>query len=119
MNFLWVTLQVRDMEESLRFYQDVIGLAIDRRFTAGPTEIAFLGKGETKVELIQDGSEKWKGQKTGISIGFQVPSLDETIAMIKEKGLTIQSGPFQPNPHVRFFYILDPNGVTVQFVEDK
>lgn len=119
MNFVWVTLQVRDMEESLRFYQNVIGLAIDRRFTAGPTEIAFLGKGETKVELIMDGSEKWKGQKEGISIGFEVSSLDETIAMVKENGLEIQSGPFQPNPHVRFFYILDPNGVSVQFVENK
>ncbi|NLK05931.1 MAG: VOC family protein, partial [Spirochaetales bacterium] len=33
--------------------------------------------------------------------------------------LEIYAGPFSPNPYVRFFYILDPNGVKIQFVEQK
>lgn len=30
----------------------------------------------------------------------------------------VHSGPFQPNPSVSFFYILDPNGLKIQFVEN-
>lgn len=41
------------MEESLEFYTEIVGLNLNKRFKAGPgTEIAFLGDGETKVELI-------------------------------------------------------------------
>ena len=53
MKFCWVTINVKDMEASLRFYQEIVGLTIDRRFQAGPgVEITFLGNDETKVELI-------------------------------------------------------------------
>ena len=38
---------------------------------------------------------------------------------MKEKGIPIHSGPFQPNPHARFFFVLDPNGLKIQFVENK
>jgi lactoylglutathione lyase len=37
---------------------------------------------------------------------------------IKEKSIEIESGPIQPNPNVKFFYVLDPNGVKIQFVEN-
>lgn len=119
MKFLWCTLQVKDMGESLHFYQEILGLTLERRFSAGPSDIAFLGDGETKVELICDGSDQWKGEKQGISMGFEVASIDETIETIKEKGLEVESGPFRPNPHVAFFYVRDPNGVKIQFVQNQ
>ena len=54
MSFCWATITVNDLEESLSFYQDIVGLTVDRRFQAGPgMEIVFLGDGETKVELIR------------------------------------------------------------------
>jgi lactoylglutathione lyase len=44
MTFLWTTISVRKMEESLKFYQEVVGLPLNRRFEAGPgMEISFLG----------------------------------------------------------------------------
>jgi lactoylglutathione lyase len=50
MKFCWSTLKVKDMEASLHFYRDVLGLKLERRFQAeGGTEIAFLGGGETKI----------------------------------------------------------------------
>ncbi|HCX61202.1 MAG TPA: glyoxalase, partial [Clostridiales bacterium] len=53
MKFLWTTIHVKNMEESLAFYQDVVGLKLMNRFNAGPgMEISFLGEGETKLELI-------------------------------------------------------------------
>ena len=110
---------VNDMEESLRFYQEVVGLTLDRRFSAGPgTEIAFLGDGETKVELICGGPRQIN-VGPDISWGFSVDSLEETLALVAKKGIPVHGGPFQPNPHTRFFYVLDPNGMKIQFVETK
>jgi lactoylglutathione lyase len=119
MKFCWSTLVVKDLEESLKFYQEIVGLEISRRFKAGPgMEIAFLGDGDTKVELICDGSGADPVVGKDISWGFEVVSLDETLAMVKDKGLEIQGGPFQPNPHTKFFYVLDPNGFKIQFVQN-
>jgi lactoylglutathione lyase len=108
------------MPESLAFYQEVIGLKIDRLFKAGPgMEIAFLGDGETKIELIAvDGNENIEIGKD-ISWGFETESVDNMMDFLKNKGIAIHEGPFQPNPNTRFFYILDPNGLKIQFVESS
>ncbi len=120
MKFLWTTIHVSDMEKSLAFYKEFAGLDVTRRHTsAGDREIAFLGEGETKVELIFDPSSTQVHHSKDISIGFAVASMDEQLKFITERGLAVESGPFEPNPHVRFFYVLDPNGVKVQFLENR
>jgi lactoylglutathione lyase len=119
MKFCWSTLKVKNLEESLKFYQEIVGLNISTRFNAGPgREIVFLGDGETKVELICDEALKEISYGDSISLGFQVRSVDEMMNIVKEKGIAIHSGPFQPNPHTKFFYVLDPNGLKIQFVEN-
>jgi lactoylglutathione lyase len=106
------------MEESVKFYRDIVGLPVARRFAAGPgMEICFLGEGETKVELIC-GPGRAEPGGAGVSLGFEVKSLDETIGFIKGKGLQVEGGPFQPNPHIKFFYVKDPDSYKVQFVEN-
>ncbi|MGC9330390.1 MAG: VOC family protein [Bacteroidales bacterium] len=55
MKFCWSTLRVKDMETSINFYKEIIGLSVSNRFKAGlGVEIAFLGDGETKIELMCD-----------------------------------------------------------------
>lgn len=118
MKFCWSTLSVKNLDESIKFYEEIVGLKVDRRFPAGPeTEIAFLGDGETKVELICNKQKKEINVGEDISWGFTVDSVDEKIAFLKEKGIKILSGPFTPNPHSKFFFILDPNGMKIQFYE--
>lgn len=120
MRFCWTTIMVKDMDESLKFYQDIVGLPIDKCFKAGSgVEIAFLGDGETKVELIDNKEVKEVTIGQDISLGFEIDSLDEMMDLVKDKGLEIHSGPFQPNPYTRFFYVLDPNNLKIQFVEQK
>lgn len=120
MKFCWSTLNVKNMEESLKFYHEVIGLPICQRFQAGPgMEIVFLGDGETKIELIYDEEIKDVNMGIDISLGFEVKSLDKMMTLVEEKGIKIHSGPFQPNPNTRFFFVLDPNGLKIQFVESK
>ena len=120
MQFLWTTISVRNMEESLAFYHDIVKLPIIRRVKSSEeTELAFLGNDGTTVELIYHHGEAVEPCSKNISLGFAVKSLDDQLAFIKEQGLDIYAGPFSPNPVVRFFYILDPNGVKIQFVEQK
>lgn len=119
MNFNWCTIQVKNMEESLKFYQEIVGLSIDRRFQAGPdTEITFLGNGETKLELIHNKSKDSVSFGSDISLGFHTESLNKLLEFLKEKNIPVHSGPFQPNPHIRFIYVLDPNGLKLQFAEN-
>jgi len=118
--FCWCTLQVDNLDESLKFYQDIVGLPLNRRFKSseGGMEIAFLGEGETKVELICCEGNELKSKGECISLGFTVDSLEQKMQFIKDKGIAIKRGPVQPNPHIRFFFIVDPNGFDVQFVEN-
>jgi lactoylglutathione lyase len=118
MKFCWSTIQVKNMDDSLKFYEDIIQLRLNRRFRAGnDVEIAFLGDGDTKVELICDGTGRDIHIGPDIVWGFEVKSVDEMIAFLKEKDIAVQGGPFSPNPHMKYFYILDPNGLKIQFVE--
>lgn len=120
MNFLWCTLQVADMEASLAFYTTITGLEINAKLSPGEDiEIVFLGKGDTQVELFCNKKYERKAPCEGISMGFETPNLDDTMNFIHSKGIKIHSGPFSPNPHTRFFYVQDPDGYMVQFVENK
>lgn len=119
MQFSWATIMVKDMEESLRFYRDLVGLPVGRRMKPSPDmELAFLGEGETKVELIRNAKAPAPSFGEGIPLGFEVESLERLSSALSERGIPIHSGPFQPNPAMRFLYVLDPNGLKVQFVEN-
>lgn len=120
MKFLWTTIMADNMEESIRFYKDLLGLPIQRRHPGGPgMEFCFLGDGETQVELIYDENRKVENQFQGITIGFEVASLDEHMKFLADRGVEVESGPFFPGPNISFFFVKDPNGLRVQFVERK
>lgn len=118
MKFLWVTIHVTDMGKSLKFYQEVVGLKLNRRVSPVPgRELAFLGEGDTQVELIWDQDKKPEAQSSSLSLGFQVASLRAFQEKLQVLSLPVHSGPFQPVPHLTYLYVLDPDGVKVQFVE--
>ncbi|CAH1205745.1 VOC family protein [Paenibacillus sp. JJ-223] len=113
----WITLRVRDLEASLAFYHGVLGLPVHRRFESRGRQIAMLGtENETKLELIENSGTILKPE-AGISIGYEVSSLEQTIARLKELGVPVARGPIEPNPHLRFIYIVDPDGFEVQLAE--
>ncbi len=119
MKFCHVTLRVQDLDASIRFYTDVVGLPIDKRYQAGPdTEIVFLGSGETKVELICYKNQPAATVGSGISIGFEVANVPEKFNSLKGTDTPVVGEIIRPNPHVRFFYVTDPDGLRVQFLEN-
>jgi len=120
MNFCWVTIHTRDIKKSLHFYQEIIGLKINRRFKPdNDSEIVFLGAGETQIELIYNAKAHNTVIGEGISLGFEVDSIDQIKEVLKRNNIPIHSGPFQPNPSIKFIYVLDPNQIKIQFVENS
>ena len=118
MKFCWVTISVQDLNKSLDFYQNIVGLPISERFNSGEgMEIVFLGEGETKVELLYNVNLPGMEPSQVISLGFEVHSLDQQLQYVQKQGIEVTGGPYQPNPHIRFFFVNDPDGVSIQFVE--
>lgn len=109
-----VTIYTAKMEESMNFYQAICGLTIQRELT-DHGHIVFLanGEGETCVELIENTDGAYKG--SGISMGFQVEDVDAYREAMEAKGF-LPTPMFSPNPHVKFFFIEDPNGLEIQFI---
>ncbi len=120
MKFVWTTLQVKDLNTSLKFYQEIVGLPLKRRFSPnGVLELAFLGnEGESELELLCD-PEQVETRGMGISLGFLSPiPLEELILKLNDHGYTINAPIVSPTPAMRFFRMCDPDGYVVQFVQN-
>ncbi len=119
MKLCHVTIYVKDLDESLHFYENILGLTIKRQFAAGPnTQIVFFDAGTAEVELIYDKTISTINIGKDISLGFNVPSLDKNISELKEKWNLTPSNIIKPNPHIQFCFVSDPNGVNIQFFEN-
>lgn len=114
-----ITINTSKLKESLSFYQNILDLHIVRDMRSkGPMNIVFLSDNSTTVciELIENAEHSYEG--SGLSIGFATQDLDKALDDLKSNG--IATGPMiSPNPHTRFFFISDPNGVQIQFIEEK
>src|SRR5665648_733820 len=86
MKFCWVTINVKDMEKSLHFYQEIIGLNINRRMKPNSDmEIIFLGSGETQIELIYNTKVDDIAIGKDISLGFVVDSIEQMSEILRKK----------------------------------
>ena len=118
MNFCWTTLHVSNMEQSLNFYHNLLGLPISSIHDNPHGQVVMLGEGDTKLELLCVNGEKEVVVNNYVSVGFTVESLDKTRDYLVENGIEIIRGPVSPNPHLQFMFIKDPDGCEVQLVEN-
>lgn len=110
----YATMIVENMEESVNFYQDVMGFEIDSRYDPAPGISITLMKsrGETMIELIKDNVHK-----VGFyDIGMEVEDMEATVAELKSKGVKILQEP-QPTLVGSFALAEDPNGVRIGFIK--
>jgi len=119
MKFCWTTIQVSDLEKSIEFYSQVLGIGPVNRMGVHGHSIAMLGAdGEVKLELICEEKPLPESVGTGVSMGFAPANLDDMISQLTNAGIPVV-GPIAPSPHVRFYFAKDPDGYTVQLVEQK
>lgn len=113
MKFKHITINVTDLERSIAFYEEVAELTVQRRLEAGPAKLAFLSdeEGDTEVELLQYPGRKYEGK--GMFLCFACDKLDAMHELVTKKDMhpsMIQ----EPDDGTRYFYVYDPDGVSVQ-----
>lgn len=119
MKFNWVTLRVKNLEESIKFYNELLNLEIASKFETDSSKIAMLGeKNGSKIELIEDENIIIENPGNGVSIGIGVKDFEKKIKELKEKNINV-SDIVEPMENIKFCFIKDPNNYTVQIVEDN
>ena len=118
MKFHHLSLRVRDFEKSLHFYQTLTQLQVAKQFaTEDGGHVAYLhnAEGETELELIGlPGGQKFEG--TGLFLCFATADLESAHAVALREGMN-PSDIRHPEPAARYFYVYDPDGVSVQLRE--
>jgi len=118
---LHTRMRVSDMEQTIRFYTDVLGLEVlERKTSPRGSHLAFL-KVPNSEELIElcsfPSSGPVKVQEDLVHLAFQVESLDETIRALTAKGVRITDGPTASSSGSRFIFIDAPDGYEIELIE--
>ncbi len=123
MKFLHTSITVRRMEESLRFYTEVLGLEFERRRTIpeNHAEIAFVRDPESgaRVELTHwDGKESFEAGEQLDHLAFEVDDLDRFLLKVRAKEVRVAKEPYRlSGGSSRIAFILDPNDVWIELIE--
>lgn len=114
-----MTIFAKDIDASVAFYEKVVGLSVVRDLRGGDHAVVFLNDGTQDfcLEIAQGGGDMLFAGK-GISLGVSCDDLDAETERLNGLGLT-PGEVISPNPHVRFFFVPDPDGFMIQFVEEK
>ncbi|THJ12397.1 MAG: VOC family protein [Nitrospira sp. CG24C] len=119
--FLHTRMRVSDMEQTISFYTDVLGLEVlERKVSPRGSHLAFL-KVPNSEELIEltsfPPSGPVKVQEDLVHLAFQVESLDDTIASLNAKGVKVTDGPTTSSSGSRFIFIDAPDGYEIELIE--
>ncbi len=112
-----VSMTVKDLEETIEFYEKYIGLRVVKDEREHGMPIAFMAadeKDQTILELIQS-DHPYQG--SGIFLGVQTADFEERRSFLAAEGLQV-SDVISPAPGVRFFLVPDPNGLQVKMIEE-
>lgn len=113
---LGCSLTCKDLEASIRFYRDAIGLAVTQTFeNEGKVVAAVVGAGDCRMVLNQDdgklGWDRIKGQGFYLQINVVAPAdVDAAAARIKAAGGTLLDEPADRYWGVRMFQFKDLDG---------
>lgn len=118
---LHTRMRVSDMDQTIRFYRDVLGLEVLERHTSPRgSHLAFLAvpNSEALIELCSfPPSGPVKVQEDLVHLAFEVENLDDTIAQLTATGVKITDGPTRSSSGSRFLFIDAPDGYEIELVE--
>ncbi|MDP4152742.1 MAG: VOC family protein [Bacillota bacterium] len=113
-------LNVFDLEKSLAFYKEALGLEEIRRKTSrdGSFQLVFLGDGITGHQLeltwLKDRKTPYNLGDNEIHLAFNVDDYDSAYKKHKEMGVICYE-----NPTMGIYFINDPDGYWLEIIPDK
>lgn len=113
--FTHTNFNVLDLDKSIAFYREALGLTEQRRIQApdGAFLIAFLGDGLTGYELeltwLRDRKEPYDLGECEYHLAFRVPDMDKAHALHEKMGCIC----FE-NQQMGIYFIQDPDGYWIE-----
>lgn len=118
----YVVLVVDDLDRSLTFYTETIGLALSHRadrfaqLDTGATRIAIYERSAMEDTLGMD-SKAPAPDAPGFELGFKVDDVDATVDTIRDRVDVVCEPTTRPWGQ-RTAYVGDPDGHLVEFAQD-
>ena len=113
-------LNVFNLEKSLSFYKEALGLTVVRKKEAsdGSFTLVYLGDETTPHQLeltwLRDMDRPYELGDNEIHLAFQVDDFDAALAKHKEMGCVCFD-----NPDMGIYFIEDPDGYWLEIVPGK
>jgi lactoylglutathione lyase len=127
MRILHTMIRVGDLERSLAFYLDVLGMRLLHRtdYPDGRFTLAFVGYGEESEGAVIELTHNWDTPSYDLGSGFGHVALETgdayaACARIKAKGGKVvrEAGPMRHGTIVIAF-VEDPDGYRIELIENK
>jgi lactoylglutathione lyase len=125
MRLLHTMLRVNDLDESLRFYCDVLGMKLLRKkdYPTGRFTLAFVGYGPESEQAVLELTHNWDTQHYELGTAFGhvalgVEGIFEMVESLRSRGakVTREPGPMKHGGSTIAF-IEDPNGYKIELIE--
>ncbi len=124
MRLLHTMLRVGNLEESLKFYCELLGMKLLRQkdYPGGKFTLAFVGYGDESDHTVLELTYNWEVEKYDLGdayghIAIGVDDIYSTCEEIKARGgkVTREPGPMKHGSTVIAF-VEDPNGYKVELI---
>ncbi|WP_339639976.1 lactoylglutathione lyase [uncultured Porticoccus sp.] len=127
MRLLHTMLRVRDLDTSVRFYTDVLGMQLLRRkdFPDGRFTLAFLGYGDESANTVLELTHNWDTSTYNLGdayghIAIGVEDVYAACERIRTSGGKVvrEPGPMKHGSTVLAF-VEDPDGYKIELLSDS
>ena len=127
MRILHTMLRVGDLEKSLAFYTEVLGMKLLRRreYPEGRFTLAFVGFGPESEQAALELTHNWDTPRYELGnayghIALEVPDAAAACAAIKQRGGVVarEAGPMKHGTTVIAF-VQDPDGYKIELIERR
>ena len=127
MRMLHTMIRVTDLEKSIAFYCDVLGMALLRRhdFSEGRFTLAFVGYGDEATNTVLELTNNWDTDQYDLGDGYGHVALgvDDVYAAcdeVRARGGNVvrDAGPMKGGTRVIAF-VEDPDGYKIELVENS